>query len=101
MDFNKKLDDRTDEEYYEKNNRTILYGNVMNMNLVIMEVKYGAIDTDSSSCHGYYITKFSSLSYSLQVDLSIDRQVISSSELVCEGTYFSPMSINSHYYVLQ
>ena len=54
----------------------------MNMSLIIMEVKYVAIDTDDSSCHGYYIIKFSSLPYTLQSDLSIDGQVISSGETV-------------------
>ena len=35
-------------------------GNIMNMYLINMEVKHGAIDTDDSSCHSYYILKFSS-----------------------------------------
>ena len=32
----------------------------MNMYLIIMEGKYGAIDNGDSSCHGYHIIKFSS-----------------------------------------
>ena len=71
------------------------------MYLIIMEVKYGAIDTYDSSYHGYYIIKFSSSTYTLQADLCIDRQIISSSEMVCEGTYLLPVNINSHYYILQ
>ena len=70
----------------------------MNMYLIIREGKYGAIDTDDYSCHGYYIIKFYSLPYNLQPDLSIDGQVISSIEIVCEGNYFFPISINYHYY---
>ena len=54
------LDDRTDGEYYKNINRNILDGNLMNMALIIMEVKHGAIDTDDSSYHGCYIIKFSS-----------------------------------------
>ena len=73
----------------------------MNMSLIIMEGIYGVIDTYDSPCHGYYIIKFYSLPYNLQPDLSIDGQVISSSEILCEGNYFFPISINSHYYVLQ
>ena len=73
----------------------------MNMYLISREGKYGTIDTDNSSCHGYYIIKFYSLPYTLQSDWSIDGQVISSSKIVCEGTYFFPISINSHYYFLQ
>ena len=42
-----------------------------------------AIDADDYSCHGYYIIKFSSSPYTLQEDLSIDGQVISSGEMLC------------------
>ena len=78
MYFNDFLDDRTYEEYYENINQTILDGNVMNMSLIITEGKYGAIDTDNYSCNCYYIIKFSLSTYTLQSDLSIDGQVISS-----------------------
>ena len=74
--FNGFLDDGTDEEYCENINQTIIDGNVMNMYLIIMEGKYGAIDTNDSSCHGYYIIKFPSYTYTLQSELSIYGQVI-------------------------
>ena len=73
----------------------------MNMSLITMGGKYGAIDTDDSSCHGYYIIKFFSYPYTLQADLIIDGKVISSDEMVCEGTNFFTININYHYYVLQ
>ena len=63
----------------------------MNMSLIIMEGKYGAFDTYNSSCHGYYIIKLSSYPYTLQADLSIDGQVISSGKIVCEGNYLFPI----------
>ena len=70
----------------------------MNMYLIIREGKYGAIDTKNYLFHGYYIINFYSFPYTLQSELIIDGQVISSSEIVCEGTYFFPISINSRYY---
>ena len=73
----------------------------MNMSLIIMEGKYGAIDAHNSSYHGYYIIKISSYPYTLQADLSIDGQVIFSDEIIWEGTHFFPININSHYYCLQ
>ena len=76
------------EEDYKHINRTILYGNVMNIYLIITERKYGTIDADDYSCHGYYIIKFASSPYTLQLDWGIYVQVISSGEMVCEGTYF-------------
>ena len=74
------LNNGTDEEYYKNYNWTILDGNVINMSLIIIEGKYGAIDTDNFLCHSYYIIKFSSSPYTLQSDLSIDGHVISSGE---------------------
>ena len=59
LDCNEFLDDGIYEEIYEHINWYILDGNVMNMSLIIMEEKYGDIDTNDSSCHGYYIVKFS------------------------------------------
>ena len=70
----------------------------MNMSLIILEGKYGAIDNDDSSCHDYYIIKFSSSPYIFQEDLNIDRKVISYGEMVCEGISFFPININSCYF---
>ena len=94
-------DDGTDEEYYKNINQNIIDGNVMNMSLIIMERKYGAIDADYYSYHGYYITKFYLSPYTLQADLSINGKVISSVEMVCEENYCFPINVNYHYYVLQ
>ena len=64
-----------------------------------MEGEHGAIDADDYTCNGYYIIKVSSSPYILQADLSIDGQVISSGEIVCEGTDFFSIHINYHYYI--
>ena len=47
-------------------NQNILDGNVMNMSLIVTEGDYVDIDADDSTCHGYYIIKFSSSTYTLQ-----------------------------------
>ena len=73
----------------------------MNMYLINMQGKYGAIDTDDSSCHGCYIIKFSSSPYIFQEYFSIYGQFILSFDILCEGTYFFLVNINYHYYALQ
>ena len=60
----------------------------MNMSLIVMEDMYGTSDTDDSTFHGYCIIIFSSSPYTLQQNLSIDGQVLSSGEMVCEGNLF-------------
>ena len=59
----------------------------MHMSLIIMEGHYGAIDSDDSTCHGYYIIRFYSCYYTLQAYLRSDGQVISSCEMVHEGLF--------------
>ena len=54
----------------------------MNMYLIVFEGNYSAIDTDDSSCHGYYIMKFYSSLYKLQTDLSMNSQVVSSVKII-------------------
>ena len=76
MYYTELLDDGTYEEIFTLINLTIFDGNAKNISLIAMARKYGAIDTDDSSSHGYYIKKFSSSPYTLQADLSIDWQVI-------------------------
>ena len=71
------------------------------MSLIIMKGKYVAMAVDYSSCHGYYIITFSSSLYTLQSDLSINGQVISSGEMVCEINFLFLININSNYYILQ
>ena len=73
----------------------------MNIPLIIIEVNYGAIDDDYYTCHNYYIIIFSSYPYTLQADLNIYGQLISSGEILCEGTYYSKININSCYCFLQ
>ena len=70
----------------------------MNVSLIIMEVKHGAIGADDSLYHGYYSIKFSSCLYNFQADLSIDVQGISSGEIICEGTHFFSININYQFF---
>ena len=59
------------------------------MPLIIQKGDYGAFYADDNYFQGYYIIIFSSYPYTLQEDLNIDGQVISSGEMVYEGSYFT------------
>ena len=71
----------------------------MNIPLIIIEGNYGVIDSGDSTCHSYYIIRFSSCPYTLQVELIIYGQVVSSGKMVCEETCYFPININSRYCV--
>ena len=60
----------------------------MNISLIITEGNYVCIDSDDSTCHGYYIIRFNSPPYTLQADLVIDGQVILPNEIVCGVPFF-------------
>ena len=53
-------------------NITILDGNVTNMSLINSKENYADIDADDTSCHGYYIIRFSSSQYTFQEDFNIN-----------------------------
>ena len=93
------LDDGTDNVEYRKINRTINDGNAMKMSLIFTKVNHGVIDADNYSCHGYHIIKISSYPDTLQSDLNINGQFISSDEMLCEGNHYFPFDFNPCYYV--
>ena len=69
------------------------------MSLVFLEGNKCDIDADDFTCNGYYVIICFPSTYTLKGHLGIYGQVISSGEMVCEGTYFFPTNINYHYYV--
>ena len=78
------LYDGTDIVEYEFIHRTIIDGNVINMSLIITEIRYVTIDADDYACHGYYVIIFSSSPYTLQIDFNIYGQVVYYGEIICE-----------------
>ena len=52
---------------------------------------YGAINTDDNTSNGLYVIQFSSDSYTLQNNTTIDGQVISAGELVVKAQYLCSM----------
>ena len=51
---------------YKFINQTIIDGDVINISVIVIELKYGAIDADDSTCHGYYINILFSSTYIIQ-----------------------------------
>ena len=79
----------TDDVDYEFIYIIILIGHVMNIFLIIAKINYGAIDTDDTSCQGFYIITFPLSPYTLQEDLNIDVKFIYSGKMVCKRIYLS------------
>ena len=75
----------------------MLGGNVTNMLLIFSKETCVSVVDDDTSWYGYYLIVFSSSPFTLQWDLNIFGQVISSDEMVCEGYYLPPIIINYNY----
>ena len=93
------FDEGPDEVEYEQVNREILDINFTNIPLILSKGNLVDIDADDTSCHGYYIIQLYLSLYTLHEDLNKYGQVIYSGEMVCEGTNFPSITINSCYYV--
>ena len=82
------LYDGTDNVEYEFIHRTIIDGNVINMSLIITEVRYVTIDANDYAFHGYYVITFSSFPYNLQLDFNIYGQVFIMVKLYVKNNMF-------------
>ena len=59
---------------------------------------YGAINTDDTTKHGFYIIQFLPDAYTLQNNTTIDGQVIYSGGLVFKAQYLCSMQENTNWY---
>ena len=65
---------------------------------LVQLVMYGAINTDDTTTNGFYVIQFVSDAYTLQINTTIDGQVISAGELVVKAQYLCSMQENTNWY---
>jgi hypothetical protein len=94
-----KLGGNTTEDDLQDIHRTILSSIASNIAATITERSYGAVNTIDPNTQGFYIVKFMSTPYSLQQDMNVNGDCISSGELVCDAEYLSPAQLGSLWYV--
>jgi len=89
----------TNEDDLEQMHHTILTSIASNIAATIAESSYGAVNTEDPQTDGYYIVKFISSPYTLQNDVVVNGDRISSGMLVCDAEYLSPAFKGSNWYV--
>lgn len=89
----------TTEDDLEQMHHTILTSIASNIASTIAESSYGAVNTEDPQTDGYYIVKFISSPYTLQNDVVVNGDRISSGMLVCDAEYLSPAFKGSNWYV--
>ena len=62
---------------------------------------YGAINTTDTSTNGFYVIMFTSGSYTLQENTTIDGKIITAGELVVKAPYNCSMLIYTNWYYNQ
>ena len=59
---------------------------------------YGAINTTDTSTNVFYVIIFTSGSYTLQENTTIDGQIITAGELVVKAKYLCSMQVETNWY---
>ena len=72
----------TTGEYFDEVHKVVLYGISENMSLIVQNGKYDAVNTAYLTTLGYYVVKFVSEPYMLQVNKTMSNQVINSGDLI-------------------
>jgi hypothetical protein len=83
----------------EEIHHTILTSIASNIAATVAESSYGAVNTEDPQTDGFYIVKFISSPYTLQNDVEVNGDRISSGTLVCDAEYLSPAFKGSNWYV--
>ena len=71
------------------------------MALLVESVKYGTINTTHTRTNEFYIIVFTSESYRLQDNTTIDGQIITSGELVVKAQHIFSMQVDTNWYCNQ
>ena len=61
-------------------------------------VKYGTINTAYTSANGFYVIIFTSESYTLQNNTTIDWKIITAGELVVKAQYICSMQESTNWF---
>ena len=63
--------------------------------------EYGAINTSDTTTNGFYVIMFTSESYTLQDNTTIDGKIITAGELVVKAKYLCYVQVDSNFYCNQ
>ena len=69
-----------------------------NMDSLVQSGKQDAINTADTSTHGYYVIIFISEAYTLQNNTTIDREIITTGELVVKVQYLCSIPDSNNWY---
>eukprot|EP00957_Ditylum_brightwellii_P062277 4725663-Ditylum_brightwellii.AAC.1 len=70
------------------------------MSAMVNVNNFGAVNTNDPKAKGFYNVKFTSLLYTQQENIVLDKYLIKEGSLVCEEEYMSPAQKGSLFYLM-
>ena len=86
---------------FDEVHQVVLDGISDNMASLVESGTYGAINTTYTSTNGFYVIMFTSGTYIIQENTTINRQIITAGELVIKAQYLCSMQIDTNRYCNQ
>ena len=88
----------TSSETFDEIYQVVLDGIGDNMASLVESGKYGAINTADKTTNGFYVIMFTSGTYTLQENTTIDGQIIIAGELVVNAKNLCSMQVDTNWY---
>ena len=88
----------TSSDTFDEIHQVVLDGKSDNMASLVKSGTHRAINTTDTPTNGFYIIMFTSGSYTLQENTTIDGQIITAGELVVKAQYLCSMQIDTNWY---
>ena len=88
----------TSSDTFDEINQVVLDGISDNMASSVESGKYGAINTTDMKTNGFYVIMFTSESYKIQDNTTIDGHIITAGELVVKSQYICYTQVNNNWY---
>ena len=85
------------ELFYEIH-QVLFYGISDHMASLVESGKYGSINTTDTATNGFYFIMFTSESYTLQYNTTIDGKIINAGELVLKAQYPCSVQVDTNWY---
>ena len=79
-------------------NQVVFDGISDNMSSLVESVKYGTINTTDTTTNGFYVIMFTSEAYTLQDNTTINRQIITATELVVKAQCLCSIQVDTNWY---
>ena len=90
--------EQTPSDAFDEIQQVVSDGITENMASLVESEKYGSINTIDKTTNGFYVIMFTSESYTLQDNTTIDNQIMTARELVVKAQYLCSMQVDTNWY---